>query len=94
MPKAVWNGVVLAESDDTIIVEGNYYFPIESLKHEHFEESNTHTLCPWKGVASYVNVKVNGQVNRDAAWYYPTPKPAAEKIAGYYAFWRGVRVQS
>lgn len=94
MAKAIWNGVVLAESDDTIMVEGNHYFPVESLNREYFEESNTHTLCPWKGVASYANVKVNGQINRDAAWYYPTPKSAAENIAGYYAFWRGVKVQS
>lgn len=94
MPKALWNGVILADSEDTVIVEGNHYFPVESLNQEYFEESNTHTLCPWKGVASYVNVKVNGQVNKDAAWYYPAPKPAAENIAGYYAFWRGVRVQS
>ena len=94
MPKAVWNGVVLADSDKTIMVEGNHYFPAESLNREFFEESNTHTLCPWKGVANYLNVRVNGQVNKDAAWYYPTPKPAAEEIAGYYAFWRGVRVQS
>ena len=93
MPKAIWNGVVLAESDETEIVEGNYYFPLNSINREYFEESDIHTTCPWKGVASYVNIKVNGDVNRDAGWYYPSPKQAAQNIAGYYAFWKGVRVE-
>lgn len=93
MPKqAKWNGVVLAESDDLVQVEGNYYFPEDSLNKEYFQESNTHTVCPWKGTASYYSVQVNGQVNKDAAWYYPDPKPAAEQITGRVAFWRGVRV--
>lgn len=90
--KAIWNGAVLAESDQTIVVEGNHYFPPDAIRREYFEESATHTTCPWKGVASYYNVVVDGQVNKDAAWYYPTPKPAAQQIAGYVAFWRGVKV--
>jgi uncharacterized protein (DUF427 family) len=94
MARALWNGVVLAESDDIIIVEGNHYFPPDALNREYFEESETHTVCPWKGVASYTNIRVNGHVNKDAAWTYPAPKAAADKIAGYYAFWRGVMVES
>ena len=92
MAKAVWNDTVLAESDETIVVEGNHYFPPDSIKHEYFRESNKHTTCPWKGVASYYDVEVNGKTNRDAAWYYPTPSDAAKKIKNYVAFWRGVRV--
>lgn len=92
--KAVWNGVTLAESDRTIVVEGNHYFPPEAIKSQYFQPSATHTTCPWKGLASYYDVVVNGQTNRDAAWYYPTPKPAADQIAGYIAFWRGVKVQN
>jgi uncharacterized protein (DUF427 family) len=92
MPKAVWNGVVLAESDQTVMVEGNHYFPPEALKREYVRASTTHTVCPWKGVASYYNVEVNGQVNRDAVWYYPETKPAADHIKGYIAFWRGVKI--
>jgi uncharacterized protein (DUF427 family) len=91
--KAVWHGVTLAESDHTIVVEGNHYFPPEAIKPEYFKPSATHTTCPWKGVASYYDVVVDGQTNRDAAWYYPTPKPAAGQIAGYIAFWHGVTVQ-
>jgi uncharacterized protein (DUF427 family) len=94
MPKAIWNGVVLAESDETIVVEGNHYFPPDSVNWERFEESDAHTVCAWKGVASYYNVKADGNVNKDAAWYYPDPKPAAEEIRDYVAFWRGVRVES
>jgi uncharacterized protein (DUF427 family) len=94
MPKAVWNGVVLAESDNTEIVEGNHYFPPESINREYFKESNTNSACPWKGMASYYTVEVNGNVNRDAAWYYPSPKSAAENIKGYVAFWGGIQVQS
>lgn len=92
MARATWNGVVLAESDDTIIVEGNHYFPRDSLVAEHFQESSQHTRCPWKGKASYFDVVVDGQVNRGAAWYYPKPKPAAADIKDYVAFWRGVSV--
>jgi uncharacterized protein (DUF427 family) len=92
MMKAIWNGAVLAESDQTIVVEGNHYFPPDAIHGEHFQDSNTHTTCPWKGVASYYNVVVDGQANKDAAWYYPSPKQAAKQIAGYVAFWRGVQV--
>lgn len=92
MAKAVWKDVVLAESDQTIVVEGNHYFPPDSIKSEFFVESSTHTTCPWKGLASYYNVQVNGETNKDAAWYYPTPKDAAKQIGGYIAFWRGVKV--
>lgn len=90
--KAIWNGVVLAESDEGIVVEGNYYFPPESVNREYLKESATHTTCPWKGVASYYHVEAGGKTNRDAAWYYPAPKEAARQITGYVAFWRGVRV--
>ena len=92
MPKAIWNDTVLAESDETIVVEGNHYFPADSINRATFRESNKHTTCPWKGLASYYDIEVNGQVNREAAWYYPAPKDAAKKITGYIAFWRGVRV--
>jgi uncharacterized protein (DUF427 family) len=91
--KATWNGAVLAESDETIMVEGNHYFPPEAIHRKHFTESKTHTTCAWKGVASYYNVVVDGKANPDAAWYYPAPKEAAKQIAGYVAFWRGVRVE-
>lgn len=93
MPKAMWNGVVIAESDRCEVVEGNQYFPPDAIHQEYFQESSTHTTCGWKGVASYYNVVVNGEVNRDAAWYYPEPKDAAKAIAGYVAFWRGVKVE-
>ena len=92
MAKATWKGAVLAESDVFEMVEGNVYFPRSSLKTEHFRESDTHTTCPWKGVASYFDVVVGGEVNKDAAWTYPTPKDAAKQIAGAVAFWRGVEV--
>jgi len=91
--KATWNGVVLAESDATIEVEGNQYFPPETINSEYFQPSDTHTLCGWKGEASYYNVVVNGEVNKDAAWYYPETKPAADEIKGHVAFWRGVKVE-
>jgi uncharacterized protein (DUF427 family) len=94
MAKATWNGVVLAESDDTVVVEGNHYFPVESLSAEHFAESGTHSVCPWKGTASYRDVVVDGEVNTDAAWYYPEPKDAAAEIKGRVAFWRGVVVEA
>jgi uncharacterized protein (DUF427 family) len=90
--KAVWNGAVIAESDVTRVVEGNHYFPPESLRAEFYEDSATHTTCPWKGVASYKNVVVDGKRNADAAWYYPDAKPAAAEIRGWFAFWRGVEV--
>lgn len=94
MPKAIWNGAVLAESNDTRVVEGNHYFPADSLNQEFFRPSAAHTTCGWKGTASYYNVVVNGQVNADAAWYYPDPLPAAREIAGRVAFWKGVRIES
>ena len=93
MAKAIWNGQVLAESNKTIIVEGNHYFPPDAVNDTYFRPSSTHTTCPWKGVASYYDVVVDGQVNKDAAWYYPTPKSAARNITGHIAFWRGVQVQ-
>jgi uncharacterized protein (DUF427 family) len=90
--KAIWNGTTLAESEDTVVVEGNHYFPEASLKRDYFRPSDTHSNCPWKGTASYYNVVVNGETNRDAAWYYPDPKPAAANIEGRVAFWKGVQV--
>lgn len=93
MAKAIWNGIVLAESNHTEMVEGNHYFPPNSIHKEYFKESSTHTVCPWKGAASYYTIEVDGQVNRDAAWYYPAPKDAAKNITGYVAFWKGVRVE-
>jgi uncharacterized protein (DUF427 family) len=92
MAQATWNGKVLAESDHCETVEGNLYFPPDALNKTYFVESDTHTTCPWKGVASYYNVVVEGEVNRDAAWYYPQAKEAAKNIEGYVAFWRGVQV--
>jgi uncharacterized protein (DUF427 family) len=92
--KATWNGATLAESDKTIVIEGNHYFPPDSVRREHLQESNTHTTCPWKGEASYYSVVVDGQTNKDAAWYYPDPKPAAAEIRDYIAFWRGVKVDA
>ncbi len=94
MSKATWNGAVLAESDQCEVVEGNQYFPPDAINREYFQASTTHTTCPWKGVASYYSVVVNGEVNKDAAWYYPTPKDAAKNITGYIAFWKGVKVES
>jgi uncharacterized protein (DUF427 family) len=91
--KATWNNAVLAESNDTVVVEGNHYFPAESIHREHFSDSATHTTCPWKGEASYYDVVVNGEVNKDAVWYYPNPKEAAKNIEGHVAFWKGVKVQ-
>ena len=93
MAKAIWNGAVLAESDNCEIVEGNYYFPPDAINKEYFKESNTHTTCPWKGVASYYTIEVNGEKNKDAAWYYPEPKEKAKNIQDYIAFWRGVKVE-
>lgn len=94
MARAMWNGVVIAESDATIVVEGNHYFPPESVNREYLRDSATHTVCSWKGVASYYDIVVNDAVNRDAAWYYPEPNDAARRIAGYIAFWRGVKVEA
>lgn len=94
MAKAIWNGTVLAESEDTIVVEGNHYFPPEAVKREHFRDSQEHTVCHWKGVASYYDVEVNGEINRGAAWYYPEPSEAASSIKDYIAFWRGVKVKT
>lgn len=93
MPRAIWNGAVLAESDRTEVVEGNQYFPPDSINREYFKDSNTHTTCGWKGVASYYTLEVDGKLNPDAAWYYPQPKDAAKEIAGYIAFWKGVTVE-
>lgn len=93
MPKAIWNGAILAESDKTEVVEGNHYFHPDVVNWEYFKENATHTTCPWKGVASYYDVVVNGKVNAGAAWYYPDPKPAASNIKNHVAFWRGVVVE-
>ena len=92
MAKAIWNGTVLAESDAFEMVEGNYYFPPDSINKKYFKGSDTHTQCPWKGTASYYHVQVDGEVNKDAAWYYPEPKDAAKHIKNHVAFWRGVEV--
>jgi len=94
MPKATWNNAVLAEADiaDTRLVEGNVYFPPEAVNKAYLKPSDTHTLCPWKGICSYHDVVVDGQVNKDAAWYYPQTKDAAKHIEGYVAFWKGVSV--
>lgn len=94
MAKAIWNGVVLAESDQTIIIEGNHYFPPGAIKQEYFRSSEMHTTCHWKGLASYYDVAVDGKVNPNAAWYYPTPSDAAKEIGGYIAFWKGVKVEA
>lgn len=94
MPKAIWNGQVIAKSDRTEVVEGNHYFPPEAIDHQYFQDSSTHTTCPWKGKASYYTIVVDGQENPDAAWYYPETKERANNIKGYVAFWRGVEVES
>jgi uncharacterized protein (DUF427 family) len=91
--KAVWNGGTLAESEATVVVEGNHYFPPESVHAEYFLDSDTHTTCPWKGEASYRTIEVDGQSNPDAAWYYPHPKDAAAQIKDYFAFWKGVQIE-
>jgi uncharacterized protein (DUF427 family) len=90
--KAIWEDTVLAESDKTLVVENNHYFPPDSIKREYFSPSDKHTTCHWKGIAGYYHVQVGDKVNQDAAWYYPEPKAAAESIKGYVAFWRGVKV--
>jgi uncharacterized protein (DUF427 family) len=90
--KAIWHDTVLAESSETIVVEGNHYFPPDSVNKALFRESDYRTSCPWKGQASYYDIMVGDTVNKDAAWYYPNPKDAAKEIANYFAFWRGVEV--
>ena len=94
MAKATWNGVTIAESDDTVIVENNHYFPIASVRADLLRSSGTNTVCPWKGTASYYSLEVDGQTNVDAAWYYPDPKAAAKQITDRVAFWRGVVVEA
>jgi uncharacterized protein (DUF427 family) len=90
--KAIWNGAVLAESDNTVVVEGNHYFPPDSIRREHFRDSDHHTVCGWKGTASYYTLVVDGKTNDNAAWYYPAPKDAAKNIIGHIAFWKGVQI--
>ena len=92
MPRAIWNDTVLAESDDTVVVEGNHYFPRSAVREELVRESSTHTVCPWKGTASYLSLEHDGRRSEDAAWYYPQPKDAAAEIAGRVAFWKDVTV--
>jgi uncharacterized protein (DUF427 family) len=92
MPTASWNGSVLAESDDTVVVENNHYFPLAAVRDGVLVDSDTHTFCPWKGTASYYSVVVDGETNTDAAWYYPEPADAAKQITGRVAFWKGVVV--
>ena len=92
MAKATWNGTVIAESSETINIEGNQYFPLESVNKEFLQKSSTHTVCPWKGTASYYNIVVDGQTNSDAAWFYPEPKELAKNIKDYVAFWKGIVV--
>ena len=93
MPKAIRNGVVLAESNNCKVVEGNQYFPPDAVNRQFFQPSETHTTCPWKGLASYYTIVVDGKENKDAAWYYPSPKNAAQQIKDHVAFWRGVKVE-
>jgi uncharacterized protein (DUF427 family) len=90
--KAEWNGAIIAESDNTVVVEGNHYFPPDSVRQEYLQPSSSTTVCPWKGTARYYNVMVEGKENRDAAWYYPSPKEAASEIKDHVAFWHGVHV--
>ena len=90
--KAIFNGEIIAESNDTIVIEGNHYFPPGSLKNDFFKESSTHTTCPWKGLASYYTIEVNGTTNNDAAWFYPNPSDRAMEIKNYVAFWKGIEI--
>jgi uncharacterized protein (DUF427 family) len=90
--KAIWNGETIAESDDTLVIEGNHYFPKDSIKKEYIQSSNTNTFCPWKGTACYYTLKVNGKENKDAVWYYPEPSEMAKGIKERVAFWKGVEV--
>ena len=94
MARATWNGAVIAESNDTVVVENNHYFPRDSVHPELLSESDKHTVCPWKGTASYYSIIVDGQINADAAWYYPNPTPAAAQIVDHIAFWKGVTVDA
>ncbi len=93
MTRAIWNGVILAQSDDTVVVEGNHYFPPESIDRQFFKPSDHTSVCPWKGEAEYYHVEADGVTNADAAWYYGDPKPAAAEIKGRIAFWKGVKVE-
>ena len=93
MPKAIWNGHVVAESDETVVVEGNHYFPLESLRSEFFSDSPSTSRCPWKGTANYFDVTVDGETNKSAAWTYRDPKPAAADIKDHVAFWGGIKVE-
>jgi uncharacterized protein (DUF427 family) len=93
MPRALWKNTQIAASDDTVVIEGNHYFPAASVNRAHLRESATHTVCPWKGTASYYDVVVGDAVNKDAAWFYPTPKDEAREITGRIAFWKGVQVE-
>jgi uncharacterized protein (DUF427 family) len=92
--KAVWNGKTIAESNDTVVVEGNHYFPMEALNKEFIQESSTHTTCSWKGVASYYSLIIDGKENREAVWYYPEPSEKAKNIKGRVAFWKGVEISN
>ena len=91
--KAIWNDQIIAESDETVVVENNHYFPKDAVREEYLKPSDTHSVCPWKGTASYYSLEVDGKTNKDAAWYYPEPKDAAKNIKGYVAFWKGVEVK-
>jgi len=91
--KAIWNNQVIAESNDTIVVEGNHYFPHDAVKNEYLQPSDTHTTCPWKGLAFYYTLQVDGKLNKDAAWFYSHPKEAAKQIKDHIAFWKGVKVE-
>ncbi|KST68025.1 DUF427 domain-containing protein [Mastigocoleus testarum] len=94
MAKAIWNDTVLAQSNDTIVIDGNHYFPPDSVNKQYLKESNKHTICPWKGTANYYDIEVNEQINRDAAWFYPNAKEKAKHFENYVAFWRGVKVEA
>ncbi|MBC8072460.1 MAG: DUF427 domain-containing protein [Deltaproteobacteria bacterium] len=94
MARATWNGTVIAESSDTVVVEGNHYFPPSAVKRDLLRSSETHTVCGWKGTASYYDIVVGEEVNRDAAWFYPAPKPEAQHVKDYVAFWKGVKVEA
>jgi uncharacterized protein (DUF427 family) len=91
--KAIWNNQIIAESDQTLVIEGNHYFPPTAIKSDYFKSSQMHSSCPWKGQASYYSLEVDGESNKDAAWFYPEAKPAAREIQGYVAFWKGVKVE-
>lgn len=91
--KAIWNNKVIAETEETVIIENNHYFPADAINDEFFKKSSTHTSCPWKGEASYFSIEVDGEINKDAAWYYPDPKPAADAIKNHVAFWKGVELK-